>query len=187
MKQRAGELTMIVGGMFSGKSTELQRQGKRNELAGRSVLYFKPAKDTRYKKGAVSTHDGSNVTAHSVGSSHELLKFVEPREVNVVCIDEVQFFDKDIVRTVNILLMKGIDVVCSGLDLDRFGQPFGEVPQLLCLAEHVTKLNAVCQSCGGDAWVSFSETENKEQVVLGEKDIYIPLCRSCYYRKGNVI
>jgi thymidine kinase len=188
---KAGELTLVVGGMFSGKSTELQRQGKRKELAGVTVLYVKPATDNRYDKDSISTHDGSNVHAHVLETSQSILGLVgmfgDYENNTTVCIDEVQFFDSGIVRVIELLLRMGIDVVCSGLDLDRFGEPFGVVPELLCKAETVIKLKAVCQGCGEDAWVSYGKFQAEEQTVVGEKEKYVPLCRSCYYEKGGIL
>lgn len=187
MKTRAGKLTLIIGSMFSGKSTELQRQGRRHELAGKKVLYVKPSVDTRYKKNSISTHDGLHVDALPCRDSEAIHKWLKEFPSDVVCIDEVQFFDSKIVRTVNLILMEGIDVIASGLDLDRFGQPFGAVPTLVCLAEEVIKVKAVCQGCGEDAWVSAGTFDSNEQVVVGESDKYKPLCRTCYYRKGGIL
>ncbi|MGG3561622.1 thymidine kinase [Neobacillus rhizosphaerae] len=189
---KAGKLTVIVGSMFSGKSTELQRQGRRKELAGELVAYFKPRKDNRYTPTAISTHDGTKVAAYVVEdaqSIREVLKQVEQQVglVGTVCIDEIQFFDEKIVAVVNLLLWDGIDVVCSGLDLDRFAQPFGKVPELLCMAEEVVKVRAVCHSCGEDAWVSAGTFISEEQIVVGESDKYVPLCRTCYFKKGGII
>jgi thymidine kinase len=183
MKNKAGELTLIVGGMFSGKSTEAQRHGKRHELAGRRVDYFKPKTDDRYEKDSISTHDGSHVKAKVISKSSEILFSI----ADVVVIDEVQFFDRDVVKIIDLLLMKGVHVIAAGLDLDRFGEPFGMVPDLLAKAENVTKLKAVCQSCGDDAWVSAGSFESDQIVEVGEKDKYVPLCRTCYYHKGGIL
>lgn len=189
---KAGKLIVIVGSMFSGKSTELQRQGRRKELAGDTVLYFKPLVDNRYEAGSISTHDGSNVKAHVLEESITILGVLSmlgafESEKNTVLIDEVQFFDDRVVEVVDVLLKMGVDVVCAGLDLDRFGEPFGSVPTLLAKAEQVIKVQAVCQSCGEDAYISAGKFDAEEQTVVGEKDLYVPLCRSCYYTKANLI
>lgn len=183
----AGQLEMIVGGMFSGKSTELQRRGRRHEIAGRTVIYFKPKIDNRYRANSISTHDGSDVEANVVNGSRELVHVSRELNADVVCIDEVQFFDNKIVSAINLMLMDGRTVICAGLDVDRFGQPFGKVPELLCIAEEVLKLKAVCSSCGDDAWVSASKFNAEEQIVVGEQDLYVPMCRTCYYEKAGLI
>ncbi|UKL30040.1 thymidine kinase [Bacillus phage PK2] len=187
MKTKAGKLTVVVGSMFSGKSTELQRQGRRKEIAGERVLYFKPKKDNRYTPEAISTHDGNDVGAILCEHIDDIFIMSQQLEPSVVCIDEVQFFERDIVSVIEGLLRRGIDVVVSGLDLDRFGEPFGAVPELLCKAEEIIKVRAVCSSCGDDAWVSAGTFVSDEQVVIGEKEKYQPLCRSCYYQKGGVL
>jgi thymidine kinase len=187
MKNKAGKLTVIVGGMFSGKSTELQRQGRRKEIAGEKVLYFKPKKDSRYTPDAISTHDGSDVRAMVCEHVDDIFIMSQQLKPSVVCIDEVQFFSKDIVAVIEYHLRQGIDVVVSGLDIDRFGEPFGAIPELMCKAEEVIKLKAVCSSCGDDAWVSAGMFTSDSQIEVGEKDKYSPLCRSCYYEKGSVL
>jgi thymidine kinase len=187
MKTKAGELTVIVGGMFSGKSTELQRQGKRKAIAGDRICYFKPYIDTRYTEDAISTHDGNDVNAVVVSHVNEIIVLSQHLDLDVVLIDEIQFFDREILGVIEHLLRRGIDVVVSGLDLDRWGEPFGVVPELVCRAENLVKLKAVCVSCGSDAWVSSGKFKAEEQTVLGEKDKYEPLCRSCYYKEGGLL
>jgi thymidine kinase len=184
---KAGELSVILGGMFSGKSTELQRQGRRKELAGGRVLYVKPKTDNRYTQGAISTHDGHDVQAVVIDHVNEILVLSQHLSPSVVCIDEVQFFDIEIIQVIEQLLRRGIDVVASGLDIDRFGEPFGAVPTLAMKAEKLVKLNAVCSSCGEDAWVSSGKFKSDSQVEVGEKEKYEPLCRSCFYEKGGIL
>lgn len=192
MKYKAGELIAIVGGMFSGKSTELQRQGRRKELAGDNVLYFKPALDNRYDQKSVETHDGRKVSAHVLETSLSILGVIAlfgdmNPEKQTICIDEVQFWDKDIVKVIDICLMNGTDVVVSGLDMDRFGEPFGCTPILMAKAEQVIKLRAVCSGCGDNAYISAGLFESEEQNVVGEADKYTPLCRTCYNEKAGLI
>lgn len=189
---KVGKLTVIVGSMFSGKSTELKRQGKRHELAQKVVAYFKPNIDDRYVPTAITTHDGTYVDAYVVKKSQEIVGVVDQMEqqvgfVSVVCIDEVQFFDDEIVNAVKALLVHGTDVIVAGLDLDRFARPFGKVPELLAYAEEVVKVHAVCSDCGNDSWISYSDTQDQNQVVVGEKDIYRPLCRDCYFKIGGTM
>lgn len=189
---KTGKLTVVVGSMFSGKSSELQRQGRRKEIAGQLVFYFKPSKDTRYTAEVIETHDGHTVTAYVVQKPEDILEIITEVEqhvgdVGTVCIDEVQFFDSVIVPVIENLLRTGVDVVCAGLDLDRFGEPFGSVPELLCKAETVLKVQAVCNNCGLDAYVSSGRFKSDSQTVIGERDLYEPLCRKCFYERGNLL
>lgn len=190
---KRGKLTVIVGSMFSGKSTELQRQGHRKELAGELVLWFKPSTDDRYNFTAIETHDGSSVNANVVSNSSQILLTINEIEdalellVGTVLIDEVQFFDGGIVKVIDFLLTEGIDVIVAGLDIDRFGKPFGVVPTLLAKAEEIVKLKAVCNSCGDDAWISVGKVDNGEQIMVGGSDEYVPLCRTCYLKQGGTL
>ncbi|MGR9546597.1 thymidine kinase [Priestia megaterium] len=178
-------LVINTGGMFSGKSTELQRQGERHELRGHSVLYVKPTMDTRYSENELVTHDGQKVKAISVDTSKpdELLFIVRIMETQVICIDEIQFFDLHMIEIIDGLLKLGKRIYCSGLDLDFEGKPFEITALLMAKADEVKKLHAVCDSCGNDAWVSPRKTDDKEQVKLGEKESYYPLCRTCFYNE----
>jgi thymidine kinase len=175
------KLVVNVGGMFSGKSSELQRQGKRHILRGHNVLYVKPRMDNRYSEDEIVTHDGRKVKAMNVGTDDYFLNRISVG-VDVVLIDEVQFFTETLIDVIEGLLVGGTRVYCSGLDLDFEGKPFGITPLLMAMADEVNKLHAVCDKCGNDAWVTPRLTQNKEKVKLGEKDEYFPLCRPCYYR-----
>jgi thymidine kinase len=186
-----GSLELDVGGMFAEKSTNLIRKGKRHLIAGRKVVFLKPATDDRYSSESVVTHDGVEHKAIT-------LKFVEegylitPEEqaeiksADVVCIDEIQFFGENILEFIDGWIFKGKKVYCAGLDLDRFGKPFGIVPELMARADKVTKHHAVCGFCGDDAWVSIGKESlsNPEQVNVGND--YIPACRTCAYEQGGV-
>lgn len=183
VRKIAGKLIVNVGSMFSGKSSELLRQGRRYELAGKSVVYVKPALDNRYSQEEIVTHDGRKVRAISVPDSaiHEnpLIK-----EADVILIDEAQFFERDLLASINWLLYQGKDVIVSGLDMDRFGQPFSIVmAYLVCVADEVNKFHAVCVECGQDAWVSAGrESIGNDQVInLGAEELYYPVCRTCFY------
>ncbi len=143
---RAG-LEVVVGSMFSGKSEELIRGVKRAVIARRSVQVFKPLIDDRHGVEVVRSHDGDSFVARPVRSSEEILALVSP-DTTVVGIDEVQFFDPGIVHVVRTLVAAGRRVICAGLDLDFRGEPFGSVPTLLAIAEHVDKLEAICVVCG---------------------------------------
>ncbi|PGZ29523.1 thymidine kinase [Bacillus anthracis] len=175
------ELTLIVGGMFSGKSSELQRQGKRHMLRGHKVLFLKPSIDTRYSEDEIVTHDGRKVKAENVRSD-ELFHERIGTDIDVVLIDEVQFFGASLLTNVNKLLRKGIRVYCAGLDLDFKGRPFGVTPFLMAQADNIVKLHAVCDKCGGDAWKTSRKNDDTELVSLGEKENYYPICRKCYYK-----
>jgi thymidine kinase len=177
---KVGKLTVNVGSMFSGKSSELLRQGQRHVLAGRSVLYIKPAADDRYSETEIVTHDGKRIPAISLPAGELML---DHSRADVVLIDEAQFFGDRLVGDVDLLLYIGIDVIVSGLDMDRFGVPFGVMARLMAVAEEVNKLKAVCTDCGSDAWISFGDFDDPDRVVLGSQDKYAPLCRSCYFKR----
>jgi thymidine kinase len=184
------KLIVCTGSMFSGKTKELQRLGQRQEIAGRKVLYCKPEIDDRYKKGKIVSHDKSEVSAMELKDIRLLGYLVNDivEKPHMVCIDEVQFFDAaHTIKIINDMLMLGVDVVVAGLDMDRNMKPFGAMPTLMCLAEEVKKFNAVCSDCGEDAWISYGETAEENQIVVGEKDIYKPLCRNCFYERGGIL
>lgn len=180
-------LTVNVGGMFSGKSTELQRQGERHVLAGHRVLFIKPDMDTRYSDSEVATHKGQKVKAMNVPTHADLKNYINPAEVDVVLIDEVQFFTGRIIPSIWWLLSKGIKVYASGLDMDFLSDGFPTTEKLMAMADIVQKFHAVCEECGEDAVITakrgFIENEASNDVVeLGAKETYIPLCRSCYMK-----
>lgn len=179
-----GRFTINVGGMFSGKSTELLRQERRNNLANKFVRCFKPRIDQRYREDSIVTHDQIQILSIPVDDSRELLLRVQAdRKPDVVLIDEVQFFDEGIIPAIEQLLVEGVDVVAAGLDLDRFGRPFGVVPHLMAIADDVRKFHAVCADCGEDAWISHGIFESDAEIVVGEREKYVPLCRGCYIKR----
>ncbi|MHC5291100.1 Thymidine kinase [Bacillus licheniformis] len=179
-------LTVITGGMFAEKSTELQRRGRRLERAGKKVGYFKPDFDDRYSVDEIVTHDGNKVPAINIPQNASLLitsrRYVD--NYDVFCIDEVQFFNLNFVTAVETLLIKGKTVIVAGLDMDYKGHVFIKVASLMAMAEEVVKLHAVCASCGNDAWVSYRESDG-HRLQLGT-DEYTPLCRKCFYNKTQV-
>ena len=178
-------LEVVVGSMFSGKSEELIRRVKRAVIARRAVQVFKPIIDDRYGVEVVRSHDGDSFQAHPVRGSAEILALVAP-ETTVVGIDEVQFFDADIVRVVRALVASGRRVICAGLDLDFRGEPFGPVPALLALAERVDKLEAICVVCGEPATRTQRIVNgvpafyDEPIIVIGAKEAYEARCRSCH-------
>jgi len=175
---KKGFIEVICGSMFSGKTEELIRRLKRAKYARQRVEIFKPAVDVRYDVENVVSHDENVINSTPVESASQILLLTA--EVDVVGIDEAQFFDAEIVNVCNMLANRGIRVIVAGLDMDYLGKPFGPMPALLATAEYVTKVHAICLHCGDLAHVSHRMVENDKLVLLGETDTYQPLCRSCY-------
>lgn len=176
--QRRGRVEVICGSMFSGKTEELIRRLKRAQFARQRVEIFKPTIDVRYSEEEVVSHQGNSILSSPVDSSASIL--LMGQESDVVGIDEAQFFDEHIVEVCNELAARGIRVIVAGLDLDFRGEPFGPMPQLLAIADEVTKVHAICVRCGALAYVSHRIVAGEKQVMLGEKQEYEPLCRECY-------
>lgn len=179
--KKRGWIEVICGSMFSGKTEELIRRLKRAEYAGMKVEIFKPVIDNRYSTEKVVSHNKNSIPSTPLSNSQELLMFAEG--IQVIGIDEAQFFDEGITEVLEKLANKGARIIVAGLDLDYLGNPFGPMPQLLAVAEYVTKLHAICMVCGGLASRSHRISEQSGQVMLGEKNSYEPLCRSCYNEK----
>jgi thymidine kinase len=176
---RRGWIEVICGSMFSGKTEELIRRLNRARIAKQKVEIFKPKIDTRYDETNVVSHDENSIVSTPVETASQILLYAE--EVDVVGIDEAQFFDSDLMAVCNFLANKGVRVIVAGLDMDFQGNPFGPIPSLLATAEYVTKVHAICMRCGNLAQYSHRTTADKNLVVLGEKDSYEPLCRKCYF------
>jgi thymidine kinase len=175
---RRGRIEVICGSMFSGKTEELIRRLKRATFAKQRVEIFKPAIDTRYSEQAVVSHDNNSIQSTPVDSSASILLFSS--EIDVVGIDEAQFFDNGLINVCNELANRGIRVIIAGLDMDFKGIPFGPIPALCAIADEVTKVHAICVKCGNLAYVSHRTVANEKRVLLGEKQEYEPLCRCCY-------
>ncbi len=175
---RRGWIEVVCGSMFSGKTEELIRRLKRARLAKQHVEIFKPSIDNRYHEQKVVSHDANEIHSTPVRSSKDILELV--KEVDVVGIDEAQFFDTGLVEVCNTLARKGVRVVVAGLDMDYLGKPFGPVPALLSVAEYVTKVHAICVRCGSLANHSHRIVDEKDLVVLGEINHYEALCRDCF-------
>jgi thymidine kinase len=173
-----GSIEVITGSMFSGKTEELIRRLRRARFAGLKVEIFKPSLDNRYSEIRVVSHDENSIHSTPVDSPSSILLL--STDVDVVGIDEAQFFDDSIVKVCSTLADKGIRVVIAGLDMDFARNPFGPMPGLLAIAEYITKVHAICMRCGNLAHYSFRKSAEDKVVLLGEKDIYEPLCRSCY-------
>lgn len=176
--QRSGWIEVICGSMFSGKTEELIRRLKRARFANQKVQIFKPTKDTRYDERQVVSHDDNALMSTPVQHSSQIL--ILPEDIQVVGIDEVQFFDLEIIKNVQKLCDKGIRVIIAGLDMDFRGEPFGPMPGLLAIAEYITKVHAICPHCGNLATHSYRISEEEDTIVLGEKDKYEPRCRACF-------
>jgi thymidine kinase len=180
-----GWIEVVCGSMFSGKTEELLRRIKRARFANQTIELFKPAMDTRYSEEEMVSHDHSAMTATPVNNSAEILLYVNIENVEVVGIDEVQFFDQGIIDVCNQLANKGIRVIVAGLDMDYLGNPFGPMPGLMAIAEYVSKVHAICTQCGDLAQYSHRLVANDKQVLLGETDTYTPLCRHCFLEARN--
>jgi thymidine kinase len=176
-----GRIEVICGSMFSGKTEELIRRLKRAQIARQKVMIFKPSIDVRYDENQVVSHDENTIPSTPVPSSSNILLLANDAEV--VAIDEAQFFDEELVNVCNQLANRGIRVIVAGLDMDYNGIPFGPIPQLMATAEQVSKMHAICVSCGNLANYSHRIVDGDALVVLGEKKEYEPLCRSCFSRR----
>jgi thymidine kinase len=176
--KKRGWIEVICGSMFSGKTEELIRRLKRAQFAKQKVEIFKPQVDTRYHEVKVVSHQGTEIHSTPVPASANIL--ILAQEVDVVGIDEAQFFDMELPNVCSQLADLGIRVIIAGLDMDYLGKPFGPMPQLLACAEYVTKVHAICMNCGNLAYVSHRTISNDNLVLLGETDSYLPLCRDCY-------
>jgi thymidine kinase len=178
--QRRGCIEVVCGSMFSGKTEELLRRVKRARLAKQRVLLFKPRIDNRYDDVKVVSHEGIKQDATPVSSSQELISFVDVTTAHVVGIDEAQFFDDAIVETAERLANAGIRVICAGLDQDYRGKPFGPMAALMCVAEYVSKLHAICTRCGAAACRSQRLVGTEGQLFVGGMADYEPRCRACF-------
>ncbi len=177
---RRGRVEVICGSMFSGKTEELIRRLKRAKFARQHVEIFKPSIDTRYSEEEVVSHDNNAIHSTPVDASGSILLFTS--EIDVVGIDEAQFFDEGLVDVCNELANRGVRVIVAGLDMDYKGMPFGPMPALCAIADEVTKVHAICVRCGNLAYVSHRTVNNDKRVLLGEKEEYEPLCRCCYQK-----
>ena len=176
--RRKGWIEVICGSMFSGKTEELIRRLRRAEFARQRTEIFKPGVDVRYDETDVVSHDRTTIRSTPVPGSSNLLLLAG--DIEVVGIDEAQFFDDRLPAVCVQLAGQGVRVIIAGLDMDFQGRPFGPMPQLMAMAEFVTKVHAICMRCGDLATFSHRTTANTELVVLGETDSYEPLCRGCF-------
>ena len=176
--KKEGWIEVVCGSMFSGKTEELIRRLKRAKFANQRVEIFKPMIDIRYSESEVVSHDSNSIRSTPVDSPASILLYAS--DVKVVGIDEAQFFDSSLVDVCQQLAANGVRVIIAGLDMDYLGNPFGPMPQLMAVAEYVTKVHAICVRCGNLAHHSHRITKSDKLVVLGEKDTYEPICRHCF-------
>jgi len=176
--EKSGWIEVICGSMFSGKTEELIRRLKRAKFARQKVEIFKPIVDTRYHEEEVVSHDENSILSTPVPSSSNILILAD--NVDVIGVDEAQFFDDELVSVCTDLANRGARVIVAGLDMDYTGKPFGPIPKLMACAEYVTKVHAVCVDCGNLANHSFRYAPGDKLVQLGETESYKPLCRHCF-------
>jgi thymidine kinase len=175
---RKGWIEVVCGSMFSGKTEELIRRVNRARIAGQKVEIFKPSVDKRYHDVEVTSHNENKIISTPVDSPLNILLMVN--NATVVAIDEAQFFDDGMIYVAENLASKGIRVIIAGLDMDYTGMPFGAMPKLMAVAEYVTKVHAICVSCGDLATHSFRKVSNQALIMLGETESYEARCRYCF-------
>lgn len=181
--RRKGAIEVICGSMFSGKTEELIRRLKRARIAKQKVEIFKPQIDQRYDEQNIVSHDANSILSTPIPASSNILLL--SHDVDVVGIDEAQFFDDELPNVCEQLANSGLRVIVAGLDMDYLGKPFGPMPQLLAVADYITKVHAICMHCGDLANHSFRTVKQNSLIMLGEKESYIPLCRSCFVKASQ--
>lgn len=183
MHQYKGKLIVHTGSMFSGKTSSLEKDMKRFNIAGYKTIAFKPVVDNRYRRNEIITHDLTSMDCILVKDIIELMEYCNELNPDVIAIDEIQFFTdsgEKIISSINELLKQGITVVVAGLDMDFTGTPFEIVKELMPIADYLYKHHAVCVKCGNDGWVSHRKSKDQERIKLGASDEYEPLCRKCF-------
>ncbi|HEV2883281.1 MAG TPA: thymidine kinase [Pyrinomonadaceae bacterium] len=178
-RQSTGWIEVIAGSMFSGKSEELIRRLRRAKIARQKVQVFKPEVDSRFSRDHIVSHSEMRHESSNIRSAKEVLAKVE-RDTEVVGIDEGQFFDNELVRVANELAQRGVRVIIAGLDQDYTGKPWEPMPQLLAIAEYITKTHAICMKCGQPANYTQRTFESEERVAVGGEGMYEARCRACF-------
>ena len=176
--RKSGCIEVVCGSMFSGKTEELIRRLRRAQFANQKIALFKPTVDNRYSDVEVVSHDFHKLTSTPIKDPADMLKV--GADVQVVGVDEAQFFGDSLVEVCQTLANRGVRVIVAGLDMDYLGQPFGPMPRLMAVAEDVQKVHAICVKCGALATFSHRLSKSQDLVLLGEKDVYEPLCRDCF-------
>ena len=182
--EKRGWIEVICGSMFSGKTEELIRRLKRAKIANLKVEIFKPAIDVRYDEIKIVSHDENAILSTPIDNSQKILLLAQG--VDVIGIDEAQFFDDEISNVCDELALRGTRVIVAGLDMDFMAKPFGQMPFVLAKADYVTKLHAICMKCGSIANYSYRIIPNEEQIMLGAKNAYEPRCRLCFTLDGAI-
>jgi thymidine kinase len=177
--EKRGWIEVICGSMFSGKTEELIRRLKRAKIANLKVEIFKPSMDTRYHSRDIVSHDETAIPSTPIDNAQTILLLAS--DVDVIAIDEAQFFDDQLPEVCDQLAVRGMRVIVAGLDMDYMARPFGQMPNLLAKAEYITKLHAICVKCGNIANYSYRKKMVAGQILLGEKGEYEPRCRHCFY------
>lgn len=177
-RHNKGSIEVVCGSMFSGKTEELIRRIERARFAKLKTIIFKPKIDVRYHETKVVSHNSNSIESIPVGDAKEILKLAN--NMQVIGIDEAQFFDEEIIEVCDFFADRGMRVIVAGLNLDSDGNPFGPMPQLLAKADYITKLHAICVECGDLAQYTSSKEDKKQLVLLGESETYEPLCRKCF-------
>ena len=178
IQRQSGWIEVICGSMFSGKTEELIRRVRRAQIARQKIELFKPEIDTRYSKDEIVSHDDQKLPSRVVKDANEMIPL--SLEAQVVAIDEAQFYKKNLVKVSKTLANMGKRVIVAGLDTDYRGEPFSPIPELLAIAEYITKTHAICVVCGNPANFTQRTTKSKDQVLIGTSDIYEARCRNCY-------
>src|SRR5438128_4783581 len=179
LRSHPGWIEVIAGSMFSGKSEELIRRLRRAKIARQKVQVFKPKVDTRFSQDHIVSHSEMRHESSNVSSTEDLLARLDP-DTEVVGIDEGQFFDNELVVVANTLAQRGVRVIIAGLDQDYTGKPWEPMPQLLAIAEYITKTHAICMKCGQPANYTQRTFESDERVAVGGEGMYEARCRSCF-------
>jgi len=178
MPSGVGWIEVICGGMFSGKTEELIRRARRAQIAGQKVVIVKPAIDKRYSNDEIVSHNKTSLSGLTVDTADQII--LQTGDADVICIDEAQFFDDRLVNVANALANDGKRVITAGLDMDFEGNPFEPIPNLMAVAEYVTKLHAICAESGMVANYSQRVVDNNQKVLIGEADSYEPRSRPCF-------
>jgi len=189
LHQYKGKLIVHTGSMFSGKTSSLEKDIKRFNIAKYKTIAFKPDIDNRYNRNEIVTHDLTSINAILVKNIGELVEYVDELAPDVIAIDEIQFLGgsiAEITKGVNGLLERNLTVIVAGLDMDFTGTPFEIMKELMPIADYLYKHHAVCVECGSDAWVSNRKSKDKERIKIGASDEYEPLCRKCFLKENNI-
>ena len=191
MHQYKGKLIVHTGSMFSGKTSSLEKDVKRFNIAKYKTIAFKPIIDNRYKKNEIVTHDLTSMNCILVSSIDDIIEYSNELKPDVIAIDEIQFLGgavEEIIAGVNGFLEKDLTVIVAGLDIDFTGRPFEVVKELMPIADYLYKHHAVCVKCGADAWVSNRKSKDQERIKVGASNEYEPLCRKCFLKeKRNMV